>query len=371
MDIQEKQKYKQKFIEKYLEYKNQIVQKEPLRKCWIFVNTFFWLLANAIPLFIGYILFSLCISSTTGENASNSLLDTTMTYVCVFAGLVAIYVGMHHFFDKFNLKKKFSRIIKGICFSGLMRTFDFIENGYDPEYSVTLSGLVSSSLSGDTKLVIDDRFYGCYKDVFFHITELSNGMIRGKKGVYCGPWKGIVLSLKLNKYASSRIDVIPTSDKGDITMLIVGLIACLLSLFGFKTDFISSFFIFIFCFAWTAIVAFSFWHNKYKKVNLEDINIGKQYYVQAANQVDARYILTPVFIEKINNLKKLFNAKRMWCSFEGYRMTMAFETKQDLFEIGNLNIPTTDPRQAEQFFNEVIAITDIIDHFKLYEKTGL
>lgn len=112
-------------------------------------------------------------------------------------------------------------------------------------------------------------------------------------------------------------------------------------------------------------------HKKLENVSLEDISFDKRFNVYSKNQIEARYLLTPSFMEKLNNLQTSFGTRNIKCSFFDNKIIFAISTKKDLFEIGSLFSPLTTPKLIYKFVDELASIYDIIDYFKLAEKTGL
>ncbi|MFV0344941.1 MAG: DUF3137 domain-containing protein [Bacteroidales bacterium] len=68
-----------------------------------------------------------------------------------------------------------------------------------------------------------------------------------------------------------------------------------------------------------------------KLVSLENKEFSKSFAVYSQDQIEARYILTPVMMEAIVNLRKQFN-KKIHISFVGSRVYVAIPFKKDLFE---------------------------------------
>ena len=59
------------------------------------------------------------------------------------------------------------------------------------------------------------------------------------------------------------------------------------------------------------------WRLKLQKVKLESIRFSRAYQTYAQNQVKARILLTPDFMERLEHLKRCFNGKRnIFCSFK-------------------------------------------------------
>ena len=115
-------------------------------------------------------------------------------------------------------------------------------------------------------------------------------------------------------------------------------------------------------------------HKKNQKQNnfseiikLEDPKFNKKFNVYSSDQVEARYLVTPLFMEKFYNLKTVFEAKNIRCSFFDDNLMIAIDTKRDLFELGNLFKPVRDIKTIERFYDEITTIFDLIDYFKLNE----
>jgi hypothetical protein len=76
-------------------------------------------------------------------------------------------------------------------------------------------------------------------------------------------------------------------------------------------------------------------------------------------------------MEKLYNLKTVFGAKNIKCSFFDDNLMIAIDTQRDLFELGSLFKPIKDTVSIERFYDEITAIFDMIDYFKLNEKIYL
>ena len=70
-------------------------------------------------------------------------------------------------------------------------------------------------------------------------------------------------------------------------------------------------------------------------------------------------------MEKFMNLRTAFGAKNAKCSFNNDKITFAITTDKNLFEIGNLNQSLLDYKNFNKLYNEINAIYEIIDYFKL------
>ena len=115
-----------------------------------------------------------------------------------------------------------------------------------------------------------------------------------------------------------------------------------------------------------------FFNNRaYQEVKLEDPEFSKQYYVDANDQIESRYILTPSFMERYKNIKTAFGGSSIQGSFKDNKLILAISTNRDLFKLGNLSRPVSDTKQFTALLNEFISILAIVDELKLNQNIGL
>jgi hypothetical protein len=105
--------------------------------------------------------------------------------------------------------------------------------------------------------------------------------------------------------------------------------------------------------------------------NLEDVEFNKKYDVYTDDDVDARYLITPSFMERLKSVKMAFRASSVSCAFYEKYLIIALPTKKDLFSLCSLIKPMDDRVQYFQMYNEIESIIKLIDHFKLDQKLGL
>ena len=104
---------------------------------------------------------------------------------------------------------------------------------------------------------------------------------------------------------------------------------------------------------------------------LEDVEFNKKYDVFTNDEVDARYLITPSFMERLKNMQTAFSANNTSCAFFGNLLIIALNTNKDLFSICSLVKPIDDTKQYFQMYEEIVSIIKLIDHFKLNQKIGL
>ena len=101
-----------------------------------------------------------------------------------------------------------------------------------------------------------------------------------------------------------------------------------------------------------------------KLVTLEDMSFLKKWKVLTNDQIDARYILTPVFMEKIKEINRLFKGNAVDFSFFGGKLLIAIHTNKDLFETTSIFSESTDYRRVEDVVEQIYGIFAMVDLLK-------
>ncbi len=78
------------------------------------------------------------------------------------------------------------------------------------------------------------------------------------------------------------------------------------------------------------------------------------------DQVEARYLLDPAFMQKLINLEKSVFGNNIRFGFMNSQLLIAVET-QDRFEAGEMSYSLMDPNRTQRLLNEIGAIYDIVD----------
>ena len=111
-------------------------------------------------------------------------------------------------------------------------------------------------------------------------------------------------------------------------------------------------------------------HSAFQDVILEDVEFNKKYKIFSDNQIEARVVLTPAFIERFKNMKTAFKAKYIRAAFKDKKITIAVNAGKDLFAMANLTKDTSAETFVE-LFNEILSVLQMIDALKLNQRTGL
>ncbi|MDQ0315014.1 DUF3137 domain-containing protein [Amorphus orientalis] len=106
-----------------------------------------------------------------------------------------------------------------------------------------------------------------------------------------------------------------------------------------------------------------------ERVTLEDPEFERQFEVYSDDQVEARYLLQPRFMERLVSLAGRLNAgKRMSLAFRGNRLLVALRTDADFFEGGAVGKDATDRERAEELLREIQMIFNVVDVLDLGER---
>ena len=283
-------------------------------------------------------------------------------------------------------------MIKKECLDKILKQFGDITRNENTGNNVVVAGnegIISNCDLEDSGLfskfdykITDDSFYGNYKGVDFKIAETE--LTHRSNGGDSSPtliFKGVIINFKFNKPIKSRT-IVATKDEVIskihffvylILYSIISVIICI-SMQVFN-DFHPLYTLFaIVCFVPISIylAELTAKHQKGSNdISLEDSNFLKKYKVYSSDQVEARYLVTPSFMERFKNLQTAFGTKGIKCSFFKNNLMVAITSFKDLFEIGSIYTPLTDFKTIEECYREIKSILDMIEYFKLNEKTNI
>lgn len=108
----------------------------------------------------------------------------------------------------------------------------------------------------------------------------------------------------------------------------------------------------------------------FKPANMVSPAFEKRFEVMTTDQVEARYILDPAFMERVMAATDLLSTKDVEISFLGQEMVFAIEHFKPMFEIGALWTRLT-PAQLQAVADELNLLTSLITILKLNPYTGL
>lgn len=226
-----------------------------------------------------------------------------------------------------ELKKKL--FFKKKCMSKLLRVFGNIKWYNNCEVIKTVEICETGLFPPILYRITDDEFVGEYQGVKFRMSETKFPINR-----FIG-FTGIILAFEANKSFESHT-------------IIVSKLA---------PDRHHSF--------------------KLEPVTLEDPKFCRDYNVYSSDQTEARYLITPSFMERFRKLKVAFKTTDIACAFLKNKVIFALDSEglsglsKNLFEIDAYSAFTDDREAINIFYNELTSVLDMAAYFKLDEKTGL
>lgn len=100
--------------------------------------------------------------------------------------------------------------------------------------------------------------------------------------------------------------------------------------------------------------------RKLERVRLVASQFEKAFEVWGTDQVEARYLLHPVMMERLIALETGLKGKRIRCAFEGGDLLVAVEGG-NLFEPGDMFKPLVDPSRARRIVEEIAGVVRVMD----------
>jgi Protein of unknown function (DUF3137) len=97
-----------------------------------------------------------------------------------------------------------------------------------------------------------------------------------------------------------------------------------------------------------------------KKVGLEDPKFEKAFEVWGNDQVEARYLLHPAFMQRLLDLETRLKGERLRCAFEGGDLLVAVEGG-NRFEPGDLFKPLDQPERARRIIDDVASVVRVMN----------
>ncbi len=229
---------------------------------------------------------------------------------------------------------------------------------------------------------VDDAFWGHYNGVEIDVSE-HDVMIHGDKGnthIFKGAlimldfpkkFKGQTVVLNkwrlLNMIWNNPLLIVPLAVMiGILYMPLLFMYDSRRGLWEFDWGMFLPFFIPLM--GMIAIFAFLYWAWRRKnprratqKVALEGLPFMRRWQILTDDQVEARYILTPVFMEKMLAIKHLFHGKAIDFSFFDNKLLIAVHTRKNLFETTSLFVPALSYHKVREVISQLNSIFSVID----------
>jgi hypothetical protein len=119
----------------------------------------------------------------------------------------------------------------------------------------------------------------------------------------------------------------------------------------------------------TVVLRNSGWANRFEcprgleAVGLEDPTFNKVFCVFGSDQVEAREILTPTFMERLDQLESASAAQHIRCAFNESELLIALEAP-NRFEIGNMFSNLVQRERVETIAGSLEQVFKLIDEFR-------
>lgn len=351
-----------------------LAKQEPIRKN-VLKSTIWWVYVFLLIIFISFYVFR-----TSPEGTIQS--DIAPFVFCFASILLFSFV--------YYRNKTFKEFLKDKCYKQIQDIFNLVYNNDKSEIENILIG--NNIFSSFNKVEADDNIVGVYKGVKYTLAEveLIDVQRSGGKTEEYGVFKGLIIFFTSNKNIKSETLISPKRDYNIlnfrraewINIIIFGILSVFLLTVCIKSFIIHAYAVGLLMLFLVSIplsylipTCIGYYKNqkKLKIVKLEDNVFCKSYKIYSEDQVGARYLITTSFMERFKNLKTAFGNKNVKCSFhKGGNIIFVIPSKRDLFELGSLFSPLTKNNKCiERFYDEIKSIYDMIDYFKLNERTGL
>ncbi len=108
-----------------------------------------------------------------------------------------------------------------------------------------------------------------------------------------------------------------------------------------------------------------------QRVKLEDMYFEDMFEVYSSNQIEARYLLTTAFMERMLKLTELYGGKSIQFNFMDNHLLLAIPTKQDMFEACSFFRSNVNKKKIDNVFQQFYIVFSVVDILKLNQKTGL
>jgi Protein of unknown function (DUF3137) len=102
------------------------------------------------------------------------------------------------------------------------------------------------------------------------------------------------------------------------------------------------------------------WGTELQRVAIGDSRLEKAFEVYSNDQVEARYLIHPVFMERLLALETQFKGKKLRCAFEAGDLLIAIEGG-DRFELGSMFRPLDDIARARAIIADIAELMRLID----------
>ncbi len=105
-----------------------------------------------------------------------------------------------------------------------------------------------------------------------------------------------------------------------------------------------------------------------EKIKLEDPVFEELFEVYGSDQIEARYLLSPLFMERMIKLKDLYCGQSVQMSFLDNKLIIAIGTKMDMFEPFSFFKTNINKQKIDRVFEQFLTIFEIVCLLKLNQQ---
>lgn len=110
--------------------------------------------------------------------------------------------------------------------------------------------------------------------------------------------------------------------------------------------------------------------KEFQRIGIGEARFERAFEVYGTDQVEARYLLHPVFLERLLHLEETFKGKQVRCAFDGGDLLLAVECG-DKFEIDKMFTPLADPARARALVKDITEVMSLMDAVLTAEQAPL
>lgn len=309
------EKYRKEIVPKLRRFRN--AEKNTIRIGNIvsFVVPFIW-----FAQFFFFLLIFMLIALFTKDNTQYIFIGLFFIIVLtIFITIVQKTIKL--IFNTYSNRRIKEKIMPIVCMA-----FDNLKwEKYEPDESLFFESLIVPH-SGN--VYYDDMFKGSYKGVNIEIIEPK--FVKSTSSSSEAVFDGVIIKLDMNKNFNGHTLIRENT--------------------GFKHTSPS---------------------KKLKYTELEDNAFNKKFDVFTDDEIEARYLITPSFMNRIKKVELAFQIDKINCAFYKNFLILALATNKDLFSLNLLFEKKDNAKEYFKLCDEVISIIRLIDYFKINQKTGL
>ena len=106
-------------------------------------------------------------------------------------------------------------------------------------------------------------------------------------------------------------------------------------------------------------------------VRLEDIQFEKVFEVYSDDQIEARYLLTAAFMDRMLKLRDLYKGKTIQFCFNHNTLLLSIPTRQNMFEASSFFRSNLNKKKIDLVFEQFYTIFSVVRLLKLNQRLGM